>query len=263
MKPPFLDTAIVKAMQRNPSATRICIRDEIGCTNDEMKAAIKRLRWAGKLHWARFELAPSLCVQRDTQGASGTARKAPGAASSVAASRGSASAPPVSPPDAQLPTASGKANGGAGIARRGKRAVPDRSTPDCALPGPSTIADQVKAEATAAGERRALATKISTGMTPLPAETLANRIRRISREAAQEELAEAADAEAEAQDRRERDLAEIKTISALLRKAQRDWPSQCAAVKNYAAKQHIGLGEAWARVIAAGCSTVGWKEGRV
>jgi hypothetical protein len=226
MSPPALDTAIIEAMRAHPELRQTAIRRAVGAKEHAFKQAVQRLRFAGKIEWGSFALSPSMQQNSNSP-------------------------------------AAGQANGGAGIARRGKRAVPDRSTPDCALPGPSTIADQVKAEATAAGERRALATKISTGMTPLPAETLANRIRRISREAAQEELAEAADAEAEAQDRRERDLAEIKTISALLRKAQRDWPSQCAAVKNYAAKQHIGLGEAWARVIAAGCSTVGWKEGRV
>lgn len=63
----------------------------------------------------------------------------------------------VSPTVAPKPKAGRAAKDGAGNARRGRRAVPDRSMPDCQLPGPSTVSEQVKAEAETKGQRRTAA----------------------------------------------------------------------------------------------------------
>lgn len=77
----------------------------------------------------------------------------------------------VSPTVAPKPKAGRAAKDGAGNARRGRRAVPDRSMPDCQLPGPSTVSEQVKAEAETKGQRRTAARKISaTVHDPLPTE---------------------------------------------------------------------------------------------
>lgn len=248
MSPPFLDTAIVKAMQRDPGASRVEVRDQLGISNAQMDEAIKRLRYAGKMVWGkRFALSPSM--QQNTQGASGTARKAPGAASSGAAQRGSASAPSDSQPLVGNAYGTGGAKGAPRISRRADK---PRSEPpaDRTLPGAPTIADQVKAEAMAKADRRALATKISTGLEPLPAESLADRFHRLAREADEEE--QQALAEAEADERRERDLERLASPSAVLRRAQRDWPQQCQDVASIAKELGIGLGECWRRVIKAG-----------
>jgi hypothetical protein len=81
-------------------------------------------------------------------------------------------------------------------------------------------------------------------------ESFADRIRRLAREADEEELA--AQAEIEAQERRERDLERLTSPSAVLRLAQRDWPGQCEDVAGIAKELGIGLGECWRRVIKAG-----------
>jgi hypothetical protein len=55
-----------------------------------------------------------------------------------------------------------------------------------------------------------------------------------------------------ASDRRARELEELASPSSVLRRAQRDWPDQCAKVKALAEDLGVGLGEAWRRVIGAG-----------
>lgn len=44
----------------------------------------------------------------------------------------------------------------------------------------------------------------------------------------------------------------LASPSALLRRAQQDWPDQCERVRGVAAEIGVSLGEAWRRVIAAG-----------
>jgi len=150
----------------------------------------------------------------------------------------------------EISPAAGQAKVGVGISRRVTKAVPDRSTPDVALPGPS-IAQQVKAEAEAKGQRRATARKLSCAHTPLSqVESIADRFRRLAREMEEDEAA--AVAEAEAEERRARELDRLPTVSAVLRRAQRDWPQQCAEVQALAAELGVSLGEAWRRVIGAG-----------
>lgn len=83
-----------------------------------------------------------------------------------------------------------------------------------------------------------------------PGESVADRFRRIAAELDEEEAD--ALAEAEADERRERDLERLPSPSAVLRRAQRDWPDQCEAVKAIAEEIGIGLGECWRRVIKAG-----------
>jgi hypothetical protein len=82
-----------------------------------------------------------------------------------------------------------------------------------------------------------------------PGETLADRVRRLAEELEAEEN-DAAEADAERES--ERRLDEIVEPSALIRRAQRDWPDQAAKVRRVAASEGISLGEAWRRVIAAG-----------
>jgi hypothetical protein len=55
-----------------------------------------------------------------------------------------------------------------------------------------------------------------------------------------------------ASDRRARELEELQSPSSVLRRAQRDWPEQCAKVKAIAAELEVTLAEAWHRVIGAG-----------
>lgn len=209
MSLPFLDTAIVKAMRADPNATASELRAAMGCTKQDFDAAVKRLRWAGKMPFGRkFALSPSM--QSDSQ-------------------------PPVG-----NASGTGAAKGECRISRR-------------KLPAPPTIADEVKAEAQANGQRRTMARKISaTAMDPLPppAETMADKFRRLARELDEEE--QAALDEAEAEERRERDLDRLTSPSAVLRRAQRDWPTQCADVAAMAKELGIGLGECWRRVIKAG-----------
>lgn len=353
MKPPFLDTAIIKAMQRRPDASRVEIRDEVGCTNDDMRAAIERLRWAGKLHWERFELAPSLRVQTDNRGASGAqgavANALEGGLSNGPISERKSRTPDTaastnSPTAVPLPTAAAGAKEGAGKARRGKRAVPDRSTSNCTLPGPSNRpGDELLAKIDAycsrtgtpetfigrllfrhdgfvallrlrgmltMGKRIAVEQLMaeypgglhgvelppqrlevpkakrgrvikSAGQsdhqipadeldsrrrqaetareTREPGESIADRFRRLAREL--DEEAEAAAAEAEAEERRERDLERLQSPSAVLRRAQRDWPAQCRDVAAIAGELGIGLGECWRRVIKAGVDCLRDCEG--
>lgn len=83
-----------------------------------------------------------------------------------------------------------------------------------------------------------------------PGESIADRFRRLANEADEEE--QAALAEAEAIERRERDLERLPSPSAVLRRAQRDWPDQCRDVGAIAAELGISLGECWRRVIKAG-----------
>jgi hypothetical protein len=87
----------------------------------------------------------------------------------------------------------------------------------------------------------------------------ADRIRRLAREADEEELA--AQAEIEAQERRERDLERLTSPSAVLRLAQRDWPAQCRDVSAIANELGISLGECWRRVIKAGVDCLRDCEG--
>lgn len=216
MKTPFLDTAIVKALRRDATVKPSALRVELGCTTAQFDDAVQRLRWAGKLVFGRrFALSPSMLKD--------------------------------SPSAGPLPTPADDAKG-AGNARREDQAVPCSAGPT--LPGPS-VSDQVKAEASDKGQRRSLARKISTGLTPLPrAETIADKFRRLAEEVDSEE-AEAL-AEAEAVERRDRDLDRLPTPSAVLRRAKRDWPQQCADVQALAKELGVSLGEAWRRTIAAG-----------
>lgn len=55
-----------------------------------------------------------------------------------------------------------------------------------------------------------------------------------------------------ATERRARELDDLPNASSVLRRAQRDWPDQCAKVKALAEELGVTLGEAWRRVIAAG-----------
>jgi hypothetical protein len=86
-----------------------------------------------------------------------------------------------------------------------------------------------------------------------PGETLADALRRIGREVDEEVAAEnAADAEA----RRRRALADLASPSALIRRAERDWPLQSARVGALAAELGVARGEAWLQVIEAGIAAL-------
>lgn len=60
------------------------------------------------------------------------------------------------------------------------------------------------------------------------------------------------DAGALSADRRAREVEDLDSPSAVLRRAQRDWPDQCDKVKALAVELGVTLGEAWRRVIGAG-----------
>lgn len=154
-----------------------------------------------------------------------------------------------SPSVGPLPTPADDAKEGAGIARRDDQTGLLPCPADPTLPGPS-ISDQVKAEAADKAERRSLARKMSGGLTPLASESIADKFRRLAAEVDAEEGEDLA--EADSSDRRDRDLDRLPSPSAVLGRAKRDWPKQCADVQALAAKRGIGLGEAWRRVIKAG-----------
>lgn len=63
--------------------------------------------------------------------------------------------------------------------------------------------------------------------------------------------------------RRDQELTTLGSPSALLRRAQRDWPEQCAGVKAVAAELGIGLAEAWHRVIKAGLDCLAEDEEQI
>lgn len=83
---------------------------------------------------------------------------------------------------------------------------------------------------------------------------LGQRLRAIGAEIDAEE-AQAAKA------RRDAELDALATPSSLLRRAQRDWPDQCGAVRALASELGVGLAEAWHRVIKAGLDCLGEAEG--
>lgn len=56
--------------------------------------------------------------------------------------------------------------------------------------------------------------------------------------------------------RRQREMADVATPSALIRRAKSEWPEKCAAVQALAERLGIGLGEAWGKVLDAGISQV-------
>jgi len=85
--------------------------------------------------------------------------------------------------------------------------------------------------------------------TRAPGETLAERVKRLAAEIEAHEIAEAA---SDADARRAFELSILDTPSSLLRRAQRDWPEQCANVREIDDELGLQLGEAWRRVIAAG-----------
>lgn len=87
-----------------------------------------------------------------------------------------------------------------------------------------------------------------------PGEKLADTVRRIGAEID-------ADEAAEAEARRCTDLQALSSPSSLLRRAQRDWPDQCGAVRALAADLGVGLAEAWHRVIKAGLDCLAEAEG--
>lgn len=91
----------------------------------------------------------------------------------------------------------------------------------------------------------------------LPGETLAASLKRLEQDG---EVEESAETQAEAQARRDRELAELASPSALIRRAARDWPEQSAAVAAIAAEMGVAKGEAWRRVIVAGIDILG-REG--
>lgn len=57
-------------------------------------------------------------------------------------------------------------------------------------------------------------------------------------------------------DRRERELRDVASPSALIRRATKEWPDKCNKVAGLAARMGVQLGEAWQRVIDAGVMTV-------
>jgi hypothetical protein len=119
------------------------------------------------------------------------------------------------------------------------------------LNGRPAILETVKAEAEASAYRRAAAYQPASaihGVRPpaLATYTVGDRVR---------QLAARMDAEARAErDRR------LKEPSALIRTMKADWPDQAAAVKAFAEKAGLPLGEAWAQAIAAGVETLGRKR---
>lgn len=64
----------------------------------------------------------------------------------------------------------------------------------------------------------------------------------------------------EAEARRAAELEALATPSSLLRRAQRDWPDQCSAVRGLASELGVGLAEAWHRVIKAGLDCLAEAE---
>lgn len=106
------------------------------------------------------------------------------------------------------------------------------------------LAEEVKAEAIKAGQRRALAR--STGRAArMPRGPdgrhypWGDRIRAIS---------EALDAEAE-RERRLASLRRIRSPSALIARMKKDWPALSKVVVRYAEAEGLELGEAWAKLI--------------
>lgn len=90
--------------------------------------------------------------------------------------------------------------------------------------------------------------------TRAPGETIAERFRRLAAEVAGEEDAEE---EVRRNARRDRELVEIPTPASLIRRAQQDWPDQCAKVAAFAAERGLSRGEVWRRVIAGGVNALG------
>jgi hypothetical protein len=107
------------------------------------------------------------------------------------------------------------------------------------LPG-ETLAAAVRREAREKGARRALAR--ATGSV----------VRVLDGAAPREEPCDDPDIGSLSADRRERELRDITTPSALVRRAMADWPDQCGKVARLAIEAGIGKAEAWRRVIAAG-----------
>lgn len=56
--------------------------------------------------------------------------------------------------------------------------------------------------------------------------------------------------------RRERELRDVSNPSALIRRAQKEWPHAATRVVQFAASEGITLGEAWLRVILAGVASL-------
>jgi DNA-binding MarR family transcriptional regulator len=280
MSPPALDSAIIAAMQANPAATQLVIRKAVGASEYHFSEAVKRLRHAGKLNWHSFALSPSM-MPKISPTADPLPTKAVKAKEGAGnARRGKRAVPDRSTPDRTLPGPSTIADKHRKILARLEpgpqwirsfqlvkahlNALIEDGLAERCRPHLGRARNQVKltdkGRAALAGEQVARVVvahpehrptpKFDVATRHAPTESIADRIRRLAREADEEELA--AQAEIEAQERRERDLERLTSPSAVLRLAQRDWPGQCEDVAGIAKELGIGLGECWRRVIKAG-----------
>ena len=115
-----------------------------------------------------------------------------------------------------------------------------------------TLDEQVKLEALAAGRRMECARQLS-GTVKGPgkdAYRFGDKIRAIADELDRED----------AQERKRAAMARMKTPSELIAEMQRSWPAQNRAVREFAEREDLQLGEAWARVINAGVKAL--RNGR-
>lgn len=110
------------------------------------------------------------------------------------------------------------------------------------LPG-ETLAEAVRREALAAGQRRRAAGVAGGGSQ----QSLA------SVEADLEDDEGVGEVTAE---RRQRELRDVASPSALIRRATKEWPDKCRSVAGLAAQMGIAQGETWLRVIEAGILSI-------
>lgn len=132
-------------MKPHTGDIRRAIAAEVGsCSQADLRGAIERLRYQGKLHWSRLELSGSMMIE-DTKGASGTAREASSASSSDDAKRDMVRAPI----QCQQPAIARRGRR-SGVAHAGNRPVP-------APAHESEVQRAVREEADAAHVRRVAA----------------------------------------------------------------------------------------------------------
>jgi hypothetical protein len=105
-----------------------------------------------------------------------------------------------------------------------------------------TLAEAVEREAREIGARRSQARCTGSVRNPLPSRF--------------EEGGDDEDVGTLAAERRERELRDVASPSALIRRATKEWPDKCNKVAGLAARMGVQLGEAWQRVIDAGVMTV-------
>jgi hypothetical protein len=110
-----------------------------------------------------------------------------------------------------------------------------------------TLADQVRIEALANGYRREHARQSGSVVRGPDAQSFApgqrlELIRSIAERMAEKDISE----------RRLDAERKLATPSDLIVEMKRSWPDQAAAVKAFAKREELQLGEAWAKVIAAG-----------